>query len=144
MKRTQIGRNISQPKLVNRAPDIPHAIPSSAHPHSKPMALNEETERGCVDYLIRTQCMLQMHHHSWKPIEEMRNLGIFRLLFTIISNYPDWCHWERQGKADTLKLAIEVLRLATVSPKVQLDACETIVIRQAPVQGLGCICKKNK
>lgn len=139
MKRTQIGRNISQPKLVNRAPDIPHAIPSSAHPHSKPMALNEETERGCVDYLIRTQYMLQMHHHSWKPIEEMRNLGIFRLLFTIISNYPDWCHWERQGKADTLKLAIEVLRLATVSPKVQLDACETIVIRQAPVQGLGLI-----
>ncbi|KAL7074468.1 hypothetical protein ACQ4LE_006871 [Meloidogyne hapla] len=140
-QRSQLGRSSHHMHYYQgrRVPTIPHAIPTIAHPHSKPMALDEETEKGCIEYLLRTQCMLQPHHHNWKPVEDMRVLGVFRLLFTLISKYPDWCHWERQGKADTLKLVLEVLRLATVSPKVQLDSCETMMIRQTPMQGLGLI-----
>ncbi|CAK5058827.1 unnamed protein product [Meloidogyne enterolobii] len=140
-QRSQLGKSSHHMHYYQgrRVPAIPHAIPNIAHPHSKPMALDEETEKGCIEYLLRTQCMLQPHHHNWKPVEDMRVLGVFRLLFTLISKYPDWCHWERQGKADTLKLVLEVLRLATVSPKVQLDSCETMMIRHTPMQGLGLI-----
>lgn len=100
--------------------------------------MDEETERGCIDYLIKNQCMLQQHHHNWRPIEEMRNLGVFRLFINLVTNYPTWHIWERSGnKYETLKLLLEVLRMATVSPKVQLDACETMKIRESPVQGIG-------
>lgn len=138
-QRSQLGRSSHHMHYYQcrRLPIIPHAIPNIAHPHSKPMALDEETEKGCIEYLLSTQCMLHPHQHNWKPVEDMRVLGVFRLLFNLISKYPDWCHWERQGKADTLKLVLEVLRLATVSPKVQLDSCETMMIRQTPMQGLG-------
>lgn len=102
------------------------------------MALGEETERSCEEYLVRNQCMLQPHHHNWRPIEEMRNLGVFKLFSNLVTNYPEWADWERSGsKYETLKLLLEVLRLATVSPKVQLDLCETQMIRTSPIQGLG-------
>lgn len=102
------------------------------------MALDEETERCCLDYLIKNQSLLQPHHHNWRPIEEMRNLGVFKLLFNLITNYPDWNDWERSGaKFDTLKLLLDLLRLSTVSPKVLLDACETMTIRSSPIQGIG-------
>jgi hypothetical protein len=101
------------------------------------MKFDDETERGCLDSLIKTHCLLRQHNQNWKPIEDMRTLGIFDFIFRMATQYPDWLHWERQGKAETLKLGLEVLRLATVSPKVQLDACQTMVVRETPVQGMG-------
>uniref|UniRef100_A0A914HGI5 LisH domain-containing protein n=1 Tax=Globodera rostochiensis TaxID=31243 RepID=A0A914HGI5_GLORO len=140
IKRSHGGRH-HQLQLGNfRLPTIPSAIPGGSHPYSKPMSLDDETERCCVDYLIKSQCMLQPHHHNWRPIEEMRNLGVFKLLFNLITNYPNWNSWERStNKFESLKLLLELFRLATVSPKVQLDSCETMKIRSSPIQGIGLI-----
>src|SRR5689334_2886657 len=124
IKRSHMNRHTHQLGIQqhsNKAPTIPHNIPSSAYPHTKPMILNEQTVKECVHYLIQTQCLFQPHHQTWKPIEDMRNLGLFHHLIRMVSFYPDWCHWERQGKPEALKAALDLLRLATVSPKIQLD-----------------------
>lgn len=96
--------------------------------------MDAESERDCINYLIYSQWLCMMHHHNWHPIDEMRNLGVFKLLFLLLSNSPDWNH---SGKPDTLKLVLELFRLTSVSPKVQLDLCETILIRKVPTQGIG-------
>uniref|UniRef100_A0A183CJT1 LisH domain-containing protein n=1 Tax=Globodera pallida TaxID=36090 RepID=A0A183CJT1_GLOPA len=140
IKRSHGGRHHQLQLGSFRLPTIPSAIPGGSHPYSKPMSLDDETERCCVDYLIKSQCMLQPHHHNWRPIEEMRNLGVFKLLFNLITNYPNWNSWERStNKFESLKLLLELFRLATVSPKVQLDSCETMKIRSSPIQGIGLI-----
>jgi hypothetical protein len=136
MKRSHQSAGRHHHQLHRLLPQIPHTIPSQSHPHSKPMSMDDETERNCLEYLIQSQCMLQANNQNWKPIEEMRNLGIFQMLFRIINNYPDWLDYERQGRAETLKLALDVLRLSTVSPKVMLDACDTLIIKKTPTQGL--------
>ncbi|KAL3124701.1 hypothetical protein niasHT_001538 [Heterodera trifolii] len=140
IKRSHGGRHHQLQSNISRLPSIPCAIPSTSHPYSKPLSLDDETERCCIEYLIKSQCMLQPHHHNWRPIEEMRNLGVFKLLFNLITNYPNWNSWERSAnKFETLKLLLELFRLATVSPKVQLDSCETMKIRSSPIQGISLI-----
>lgn len=95
--------------------------------------MDAESERECINYLIQSQYLLMIHHQNWHPIDDMRNLGVFRLMLVLLSN-SDWNH---SGKSDTVRLVLELFRLASVSPKVQLDLCETIHIRKVPIQGIG-------
>uniref|UniRef100_A0A915E2L8 Uncharacterized protein n=1 Tax=Ditylenchus dipsaci TaxID=166011 RepID=A0A915E2L8_9BILA len=86
---------------------------------------------NCLELsLLESQCLLLPHHHNWRPIDEMRNLGVFRLMLVLLS---------KRRKTESVKLVLEVLHLATVSPKIQLDMCETMVIKNAPTQGIGSI-----
>lgn len=97
------------------------------------MTLDLDTEMECINYLIQTQSLLTTHHSQWRPIEDMRSLGVFRLVLILLSYIPDWNH---NAKLDTMKLILELIRVATVSPKIQLDFCETIMVKKSPVQGI--------
>ncbi|KAI1711494.1 DDB1- and CUL4-associated factor 1 [Ditylenchus destructor] len=127
MKRSQATRHIVG--QIGMYP-IPSAIPNGGHSHTKAMCLDAVSERECITYLIQTQCLLMSHHHNWRPIDDMRKLGVFRLLLVLLS---------KSRKPDSVRLVLEVLHLATVSPKVQLDMCETVQVKNAPTQGIGSV-----
>lgn len=80
------------------------------------MHMDDDTVREAVNMLLHAQTFSS----NWRPIEEIRRLGIVELLLHIVANYPDWAH---NGRYEPVKLILEVLWLATTSPKVQLDMC---------------------
>ena len=98
------------------------------------ISLEPEVERECVDYLIQTYHFFYPNHQNWAPMEQLRNLDLVRHLLHLVSQCTDWHSGIR---VEVLKLILDLLHVMTVSPKVQLDLCETITIRGTPVQGVG-------
>jgi len=98
------------------------------------ISLDAEAESECIAFLLNSQCLLQPHHQHWRPIEQLRDLGVFRVLIVLMNTCSEW---HSTGRSEVLKMVLDLLHLATVSPKVQLDMCESISIRGVSVQGIG-------
>lgn len=76
------------------------------------MHMEDDTLREAVNMLLQAQTI----YTTWRPIDEIRRLGFVKMLVGVAANYPDWAHVIRY---EPVKLILEVLWLATTSPKVR-------------------------
>ena len=117
------------------------------------MLLDDETLKVYANYIVQSQCLMQSQHSNWLPVERFRMLGIIKFLLQILTNFPEWVSlliivnkfayifknlWDKSGKNELLKLVLDLLNLLSISPKIQLDFCDTITIKQvSPSYGIG-------
>lgn len=64
---------------------------------------------------------------NWKPVDELLKLGGLKLLISLISNSSDWLY---TGKSETIKSALDVLVVCSVTPKFQLALTENTTISE--------------
>lgn len=70
---------------------------------------------------------------NWKPVDELLKLGGLKLLISLISNSSEWLY---TGKSETIKSALDVLVVCSVTPKFQLALTENTTIsddRNVPI-----------
>lgn len=64
---------------------------------------------------------------NWKPVDELLKLFGLKLLISLISHSFEWSY---TGKAETIKSALDVLVVCSVTPKFQLALTENIQISE--------------
>lgn len=65
---------------------------------------------------------LRMH---WKPVDELQKLDGISLLLKLIGMSYEWNY---SGRAETVRSALDVLNVCSVTPKTQLALCESISV----------------
>lgn len=101
--------------------------------HKKPLVLEPETEPKALELLLNSL----PYHPSWLPTNAFRKLGFINLFIRIlcVQTRPDYQNVPL--KLDSIKLMLNVLRVATVSPGVISDLCETVTIKDSDETGIG-------
>lgn len=64
---------------------------------------------------------------NWKPVDELLKFGGVKLLISLIAHSFDWNY---TGKGETIKSALDVLVVCSVTPKFQLSLTEKIVVNE--------------
>lgn len=64
---------------------------------------------------------------NWKPVDELLKLGGVKLLISLIAHSMDWNY---TGKGETIKSALDVLVVCSVTPKFQLSLTEKITVNE--------------
>uniref|UniRef100_A0A914WY80 Uncharacterized protein n=1 Tax=Plectus sambesii TaxID=2011161 RepID=A0A914WY80_9BILA len=125
LKRTQASRLNALPNVT-----VPSAVLHSI-PQCKAMHLDAASMRDSVWLLLNVLPM----HAVWKPVEELRRLGVIRTLLFIIGESNDW---NLNQKTELVRNTLEVLWVCSVIPRVQLDLCGIIKMRNgSTVEGIG-------
>ncbi|VDM37858.1 unnamed protein product [Toxocara canis] len=114
LKRTQFSR--VQGIAGIRVPAcIQHGLPPN-----RVIKLDDEPLKECVWLLLHTLSM----HTTWRPVEEMRRLGVIRTLFFILGEAHSW---NSNVKNDIVKSSLEVLWMCSTVAQVQMDMCDSLV-----------------
>uniref|UniRef100_A0A158R6C1 LisH domain-containing protein n=1 Tax=Syphacia muris TaxID=451379 RepID=A0A158R6C1_9BILA len=104
---------------------IPNVNIPACFPHgtqiNRPMKLDDEALADCVWLLLHTISMSS----TWKPVEDMRRLGIIEKLLFIIGEAGNWTNTNIRN--DIVKSSLEVIWMCSTVPRVQLDLCECFV-----------------
>ena len=70
---------------------------------------------------IFTLLELMNYRGRWEPIDRLIKLGGIQLMIQVIALSYDWLY---QGRADTVRSALDVLAVCCVVPRVQLALCD--------------------
>uniref|UniRef100_A0A0M3HUU8 DDB1- and CUL4-associated factor 1 n=1 Tax=Ascaris lumbricoides TaxID=6252 RepID=A0A0M3HUU8_ASCLU len=114
LKRTQLPR-IQGIAGVTVPACIQHGLP-----HNRALKLDDEPLKECVWLLLHTLNM----HTTWRPVEEMRRLGVIRTLFFILGEANAW---SSNVKDEIVKNSLEVLWMCSTVARVQMDMVDSFV-----------------
>ena len=62
----------------------------------------------------------------WEPVANIVKLGGVKLLMRLVAMAADWNNYS--GKAETIRSALDVLSICSVTPRVQLQLCDVIPV----------------
>lgn len=97
--------------------------------------LESETEPKALEVLLDTLPFVS----NWHPANALRNLGFINFFLRIIGIQTK-AHYQYHVvyiKMESIKLILNTLRLATVSPGVINDMCEKINLKDSNATGIG-------
>lgn len=95
---------------------------SSANSNINPHKAARYSPEQIVEY-VENLLELMPLRINWKPVDEFIKLGGVKLLVTLIFRAYEW---NNQGKAETVKSALDVMMVCSVAPKFQLMLTESV------------------
>ncbi|GMS96742.1 hypothetical protein PENTCL1PPCAC_18917, partial [Pristionchus entomophagus] len=103
-------------------------------PYYKPMHMEEETLRQAVWMLAGLH---KAHYTAWKAMEELRSVGLLRLLLSMLLKAHEWVS-VAAGKIEIAVNSVYVIMMAATVPRVQHDLC-ALVSSDIDVCGLAVV-----
>lgn len=95
--------------------------------------LEPESEPKALETLLNTLPF----DVSWYPTNALRNLGFINFFIRILGIRTE-CQFHMPSlRLDSIKLILNILRLATVSPGVINDLCTLVKIKKSSESGIG-------
>ncbi|KAI6207099.1 hypothetical protein M3Y94_00991100 [Aphelenchoides besseyi] len=88
----------------------------------KPMILEPNVEKKALDLLLNYLPTMG----SWRPISALRHLGFVNLILRVLGVSSLAGYEAIHIKIDVVKICINVIRFATVSPGIIRDVCEKV------------------
>lgn len=115
------GSNSSQSSVKSHS--------SNNMPSYKAAHYTSDTIHEYVESLLE----MMPYQSNWKPVDDLLKLGGLKLLISLISNSSDWVY---TGKSETIKSALDVLVVCSVTHKFQEALTENIILsdeRNVPI-----------
>lgn len=100
--------------------------------HKKPLVL-EESEPKALELLLNTLPFIG----SWYPANALHNLGFINFIIRIIGTRPESFYSDIKIKPEAIKMLLNTLRLATLSPGIINDLCENVSVMNSNETGIG-------
>ncbi|GMT25335.1 hypothetical protein PFISCL1PPCAC_16632 [Pristionchus fissidentatus] len=91
-------------------------------PYYKPMHMEEETLRQAVWMLSGLH---KGHYSSWKAMEELRSVGMIKLLLSMLLKAHDWASISA-GKIEIAINSVYTIMMAATIPRVQAELCAPV------------------
>lgn len=124
IKAEQLGRSHSRNQGFSPHPPIP---PFKAARYSF------ETIQENIELILEFMPVRM----KWDPVDEFLKLGGVTLLLKLIAMSYEW---NTSGRADTIRSALDVLTICSVTPKTQLDLTESVqVVENQNTVGLSIV-----
>ncbi|CAI5448478.1 unnamed protein product [Caenorhabditis angaria] len=116
---------------------FPHALLTDI-PADKSMKQLEEYTWECQKVLCD---VIRLSNASWRPIEELRKLGVIKTMLAIHILSPDW---NMTNRSEMTGAAIEVISVCCCLPKVQLELVETHTHVHTTADGLSVLLQTGR